>query len=344
MQHSTLKTWWPVMALLIVLSAASCKKDKDSSPSLQGKYRMAYRPDSDTAAAYYIFNADNTVTFLDEDNEGGRQIRHGVYELKGNSATVYFGYMNLYTVSYSGDTVKLLSDPARGYTYSGNIILVKDNNAPLDETWIPSVTFTRKIVSQNLQLSSLAYHNGSIWASSNYENRLRSYNITTGVENTPVSTADTYYGLESTGTDLWGITESGPGILRKLNATTGAIMFTAPAPAGQIYALAYDGSNLVCWSGNTNRMQIYNIATNTFTTGPTFDLNFQEFAFKGGYLYAIAYNYIYKLDPATLRVVKSYRFAETEGAIGLLTDGSSFYTYVRNSVNEPGYFAQFNLN
>lgn len=330
--------------LLLVLLISACKKEADTTPGIAGKYKTVYAKGSDTLPAYYLFYDDKTYAVLKQSNEGGRVIDRGTYKVQGNSLLMSRYYVTLYQLKYAGDTLKLLSNPEKGDSYSGNVVMVKDNAAPMEEEWVTTISITSKFIKNVYSNSSLAYNAGELWGTPFSTTGLRRYNSTTGDDLPPVVTADVYNSIEFTGGQLWGIRDVSSGTLDKLNPATGAIIMSAPSPSISIYHMASDGTNIYCSDANNSRMIVYNIATNTFGSEVNLGSRWSDMAFKGGYLYLHAYNYIYKMDPATFRIVKNYRLKDIESSSGLATDGTAFYTYVSNEVSTPGYFVKFYLD
>lgn len=329
---------------LVLLSANSCKKKTDSG-SITGKYRLVYTPDNDTLPNYYVFNDDNTYAFYQQNNQGIRVIIKGVYQQEEPTVSLFNYGLSVYLKKQNGDTLKLLGSPVLDDANSNNIILVRDASAPSETDWIKPVDIAVKIIRTGVDLSSLTYAGSQLWLCGVYGSTFRHFSLPSGQEDLPVSAGpDDYWGFEAAGINFWGITDGGAGQLRKLNPS-GAVTFTAAVPPAQIHVLAYDGVNtLYCWGINNNRMYTYNILTDSYDAGRQFSSSLRDLTYHAGYLYGLAYNYIYKIDPATLKAVKTYTIKGIDGAEGIATDGTWFYVHVSDQADAPGYFAKITLD
>jgi len=329
--------------VLLLATVSSCKKETGSSNSVSGKYRMVYRPNSDTLPAYYIFNDDNTFIALLQGNQGGHTVRKGVFQYDGATVTMFDYSANVFLAVKLGDTLKLFRDPSTADNYFSNLILVKDASAPAESNWVEDVEVIKKLNEVSLNLRSISFLNSQFITCSDYESLLRRYDGVGGQSDYPLITAEDYFGIEGVAGNLWGITE-GANVLKKLSTVSGAVLFTAAASPTQIHTLASDGTDIFCWGINQRRFQVYNIATDSYIAGGDFDEQIGDIAYRSGYIYASAYRYIYKIDPLTFKAVKTYRIKGVEIHNGIATDGTSFWVHVADEINEPGYFAKINLD
>ena len=332
----------PVLLAGITFFSA-CKKDKDTGITVSGGYRKVYTSSDDEQVAYYIFNANKTVTVLTQTATGGRKTNTYNYRVDDNVMFLSVFSTKLYTMRTAGDTLKLLDDPNLPESSNNNIILVKDNNTPTPDNWITPITISGRIIRNNVNLTAMAWISGELWTTFFGDLNFRKFNATTAAESASVPTTARYYGLDMAGGSLWAA-DYNTGDLKKLNPTTGAVTFSPPAPPQDVYTLAADASNVYCMNVNNDRLMIYNIAANTFSQPVQTESSVRDLAYKNGHLYMLAFNVIYKFEIASLSVVKTYRFTDIDGCSGLTTDGSSFYAYVSDGINAPGYFAKFNLD
>lgn len=329
--------------LLLVLGAGSCKKKSiGDALAIAGTYHKVYLQSPDTVADYYRFYDNHTFSLLTQNNQGDRAVSRGIYQDDAPSVILYSANsLRSYFIVKNGDTLKLLGDLTKPDTYYDNIILVKDPAAPAEKDWVSTVNIITKLPEVNLNLDALALYNNELWTAYQYDAHLRSYNTATGVQDI-VLNAGGFQALDADGSSVW---VSGAGAkLRTLNPTTGAVIFSsASAPAGQITGVAINGNTIYCLTGSSGLL-LYDIAGNTFTNALVNTGGALDMAFSGGYLYLCSYYYIYKMDPATFKIIKTYSVNGIGGLGGLASDGNSFWIYYSDQLNVPGYFAKINLD
>jgi hypothetical protein len=143
---------------------------------------------------------------------------------------------------------------------------------------------------------------------------------------TAVNLPSSYYGIEHTGSEWW-VAEWDK--LDRVNPSTGVINFVSAVAPANIRAITYNGSNIVyCFSNSgTNQFYEYNTSSNTFNGGTDApNVGIYDMAFKGGRIYAVTQDYIYRINPASYKVEKTYTlpgyFTES-----IATDGTDFYVY-----------------
>lgn len=88
----------------------------------------------------------------------------------------------------------------------------------------------------------------------------------------------------------------------------------------------------------------YSIAGDNFTGTHNFSADIRDMASLGAYLYGSSYNYIYKIDLNTLKIIKTYQVKDVDGVSGIFSDGTSLWIYVNDGLYEPGFFGKLNLN
>lgn len=325
----------------LCISLPACKKKTDEGLAIAGKYRVVKYGASDTLTSYYYMNNDKTYFSLYPSADGSHTITRGVYQLD-EPAVIFSGTEGVLLASKSGDTLKLIRDPSQPDSYSGNLILVSDANTPAVEDWVVPVSVASKAPVADANVSSVAFYSSRIWTCYEYSSGLKSY-TTNGIEDAFVVTADDYNGLEWVSNNLWGVKSNDDKLVR-INPANGNVLFTSASAPGDMQAITADGANIYGLNVNNNKMYTYSIAGDNYTATHQFSADFRELATLGAYIYASSYDYIYKIDLNTFKVVKTYTVKDIDGISGLFADGTSLWIYVNDGIYAPGYFAKLNLN
>lgn len=328
-----------ILALLVLIAlCAGCKKNNTSPSPVIGQWRLLNTSDT---PAYVLISQDMTITTLTGSSTGAHTYNKSAYQLESNTILIS---SRLYQYSKSGDTLKLLQD-LTNQNSSSNMILVPTTNAPTLDTWLPSAVYGTSLPWPDLQMDALTMLGNNLWTSYQYDAMVRSYNTGSSQYIGNIPTTNNVSGIEAVGGDLWMYDET----LRKLikvDPVTKAVTFTSPAVPngyGNPASLAYDGMNSI-WCQSYSKVDVYNIATNSFNSYQMPD-NYRDLAFGGGYLFAIDYSNIYKIDPATLKVLKTYRLATGDGSEVLASaGGNDFWIYIQDALQAPGRFQKITLN
>jgi hypothetical protein len=332
-----------IVPVALALLVAGCKKDSSTTQSVAGRYRLVYNSGSDSLPQYYVFNDDNTVANLEQTNQYAHTVRRGVYQLGESTIILSFNSPYTYLLKIAGDTVKLLGNTLSAESSYPNVILVKDAAAPTAADWVKEVSITGRVPAVNINLSSFTCRNTMFYTCYNYENRVHRYNTNDGAEQSALVTLADYYGIEAAGGNVWAVADNSD-VLDKLDPLSGLVTFTSVAAPNDIHALASDGTKVYGWNINTGTLYIYTIATDSWDAGHRFDSNIREMAFYNGFIYGSNYYNIFKIDPVTLKVVKSYTVKGIDGQSGIAHDGSDFWIYVNDGLSTPGCFARINLD
>ncbi|HLP51408.1 MAG TPA: hypothetical protein VK154_11020 [Chitinophagales bacterium] len=323
----------------LLLAIASCKKDNNDVPALTGKYRVVAYPGDDTVPQYYLFNDDKTYTVLSQNNQGVKRVDKGVYTYKDPSL-VLSSYYNAYVVRHSGDTIKLVSNPSAGD--DSHIVLIKDNNAPAATDWVQRVNVTNRIPVPDIQPTAFTVLAGKFFTTDEYNPQIRRYNTANGQLLPALTTAANYYGITTISSSLWGMTVSGK--LNRLDPATGNVVFSASGTINGYDVIAGTGTSIYCFNAGSGNMREYDVIGDVFSAQRSLQTDVRDVVYKGGYLYLANYRYIYKVDPASLRVVKSYTMDEEDGISGFGSDGTDFWVYVNDQLDAPGYFGKITLD
>lgn len=328
-------------SLLVLIAFAlflpGCKKASTNKNQLVGQWRQV---NTSNGPGYVIVGSDMTITTLTTTSTGSHEYSKRVYQIESNTVLIN---NTLFQYSKSGDTLKLLQD-VLNQNSSDNFILVSDATAPTLDTWMPMAVYSTNLPWPNLQMDALTTIGATIWTSYTYSG-LKAYNTATSAYMGGFTLPNNVGGIEAAGSDLWAY-DMVQRKLIKINPATQAVTFTSPAVphgSGDASQLAYDGANSI-YCVNGYRLDIYNIGTNSFNSYQLPD-TYNDLAFADGYLFATKYSAIYKIDPATLKIVKTYRLQNGAGSDVIASaGGSDFWIYLSDGLQVPGSFQKITLN
>ncbi|MBS1626055.1 MAG: hypothetical protein JST83_18695 [Bacteroidetes bacterium] len=337
MKRSTILKYLPALVFAI-LTLSTCKKNNSAANILVGQWRQINVGNN---PVYVIISQDKTFTRLSATSTGAHSYNKYPYEIESNAVLIN---NVLYQCSKSGDTLKLLQDIGNPGS-SSNIVLVMDASTPTLDAWMPLVVYGSSLPWPNLNMDALTILGNNLWTTYQYDAIARSYNVSSSLYGGDITTSNNVSGIEAAGTDLWMYDETQRKLI-KVNPVTKTVTFTSPAVpngSGNPTLLAYDGANSL-WCQSYSKVDVYNIATNSFNSYQMPD-NYHDLAFGGGYLYAISYSNIYKIDPATLSILKTYRFPDGDGSQVIASaGGSDFWVYLDDKLQAPGRFQKITLN
>lgn len=323
--------------IILPLVFGACKKNNTSANRLVGSWRQTNAANGE---GYAIVGADMTFTTLTKTSSGAHEYSKKAYQIESNTVLIN---NTLFQYSKSGDTLKLLQNITNPYS-SDNLILVPDQSGTSLDSWMPLAIYSTNIPWPDLQMDALTAIGNTIWTCYTYGG-LKAYNTSTSSYSSGFTLANMSSGIEAAGSDIWAY-DMVQRKLVKINPGTQTVTFTSPSVpngSGNPSELAYDGvNNIYCFSGY--RLDVYNIGTNSFNSYQMSD-NYNDFAFADGYLFATQYSKIYKIDPATLKVVKTYRLKDGAGSSVIASaGGSDFWIYISDGLQVPGSFQKITLN
>jgi hypothetical protein len=310
------------LLLIAVTLLNACKKEQAASgPSIQQKWKVIK---SDYPSLKYVTGfGNNHFWLLNEDvNFLSHEKTNVLYKQDGDLLTAQFGsQLNHYREKFSGDTLFLLTNE-NNILDNNNIWLLKDNSAPSPEEWVVEVSGIDLMNSVSSGPMCWTVNNLTVLASG----KALKLNLNNQTVETAVNLPSSYYGIEHTGSEWW-VAEWDK--LDRVNPSTGVINFVSAVAPANIRAITYNGSNIVyCFSNSgTNQFYEYNTSSNTFNGGTDApNVGIYDMAFKGGRIYAVTQDYIYRINPASYKVEKTYTlpcyFTES-----IATDGTDFYVY-----------------
>lgn len=319
--------------LLGIVTMNSCKKDNPTGPTIQQNWRVIK---SDYPELKYAVSFDGSSFWLLNENQTtlSHEKKKTLYKEDGELLTTNIdNSLYHFRKKFSGDTLFLLADE-NNVSSLDNIWLLKDNSAPSEKEWVVEVSGTELM--NSIVKSALCWTDGKLTILNQQSAQLLNFATKTITSNTDLGVA--YRCIEYNGSKWWVSTG---GDLKLINTSTGIASVVSGAAPGTIYAIAYNGTNSVycySYSGSTPKLFEYNILTNTF--GAEFDApgdQIMDMAFKGGKLYAIAQDYIYRINPTSWKVEKTYTMPDyfTEG---IATDGVDFYVVGWNYYGSSKYF------
>jgi hypothetical protein len=325
------------VAAILLLAVASCKKDDTGSGlSVTGKYRLLDA--NNPLPQYYLFYDNNTYTKLIQTVEGAHSVVKGVYNIRNSVLTLSENY-TLYKIEQSGDTLKLLTSP--GQPSTSDRILLTDAATPAEETWVQKVTPTQLIPTANLSVSGMGVVGTKLYTAYQYESYIHIFDLAASIELPQIDAGQPYRALTNSGSNLFAANSMNK--LYKLN-TDGTMVTEYNGVTNQMYAIACNGATVYSYSTTNNRFGSFNTATATNLDMVDFEQNITSLCFKGGYLYGTSYNYIFKIDPATYQVVKSYYLTDGNVAEAIASDGTNVWIHLSTAQPGTGYIAKVTLD
>ncbi|MFN8277391.1 MAG: hypothetical protein U0T84_07910 [Chitinophagales bacterium] len=324
------------IALLLLLTAGSCKKETTATNSIYGTYQRLKSNSFQPIPEYYSFNeAQKKVFKFTADEYGIRDIEEGALRITGSTVQFDLGKLQLGDYRFSGDTLFL--------TYASvldELVLLKQKSAPaLPEQWMTPVEPTN-FFADSLRANSMTYYNGRLYITVDQRSTIKVYNVATRSLESTLTLSDIYGVIEFAGGNLWSGVKYDNQLLR-INPTTGATLFTSTASSwGSPDALAFDGVNLQSVSNSVNLK--YKIATDVFShsDGPTADI--RDMAYYDGRYYAVVGGTIHRLN-GSLQEEKSWRVNNFD-VDAIAFDGTKFWVHGVKSGEYLSSFAQIELN
>lgn len=325
-------------AVVILISMHSCKKKETIFVSpLITTWRVA---DAELGSqnAYYIFNADGRVVYLENDSFNARKVNYGYFEDDGKTVMLSMGSPRVMKAVYSNDTCYLF--------YSNfikpEITLVKDNSAPDETNWTPAPVQLQSLQKLSDNGGCLTFASGALFQSEPYLYFVRSLVLATGQMNTaPVVQAVTSMDITPSA-GCWGTLDNDDTLHQFSTSNLSNLFSSVPAPK-KLDGVAINGNKVYAYSKYYQLLFTYDITGNTFDTGFELPL-YNEFAFNSGYLYATRSGYIDKIDLTAHKVVKTWQVRTSGQLKGIATDGTSFYVESGYSFQSIGYILKLNLN
>lgn len=297
MRTKTLSTY--MVAALLCVQLAACKKDKDSDTGIiiTGTWKLV--EDNADQETYYVYNDDKTRDALYELEGGRREVYTRAYKLEGDVLNI--GGSAIYKASISGDT--LILDAGNGMMEK----MVK--SAPITiESWVKMVE--PENVMAGLFSPAMTFDGFELVAAENSHylyTKLTFINPVAKYITKTVPCAESYNGLEYADGKYW-TTKNNDERLYTISPTTGAQLSSSLQAGGDLHRIAGNNSTLYCVTYN-GKMYKYNIATALFDTGVQIgSLTIDDMAYYAGYLYVASDQYVYKLNTTNYQVEESYYF------------------------------------
>ncbi|MFN8277392.1 MAG: hypothetical protein U0T84_07915 [Chitinophagales bacterium] len=311
-------------AAILVALLGSCKKDQSSTTSVDGSWRIlsGTKPD----LRYVIFSGGEvSQTLIEDTSSAAHEVNRQKYRLENNVllAAIQGSGFYQYSIKTDGDTMWLTNDPNNSAsTY--NFKLLKDNSTPSVVSWVKPITFDRLM--NSTAAGPLAIRSGKLVAAPD-NNTITTVNYTTRSVESAITTTHDIYSLDNFGVDA--VISDYDKIVR-INGATGATMATSASTglSNSISAIAYDGLNSIwcyTYSGTGNNLIYYfDAVSGVFGPTRTCSLYLSDLAMKNSSLYGCDGEYIYKINPASLKVEQTYQLPGYSIG-GIASDGTDFY-------------------
>lgn len=191
--------------------------------------------------------------------------------------------ISLYKVSFNGDTLNLKVNDGSLPSFS-NLKLVKKQRTFGGGNGHHNLQFYLK--SSAPSGYSLGWFNSQLVLSDYIgDGKIKFIDPTTGVVTKSIEIASTSVrGVDGQGPNLWFAYDGGYKV-SKVNAATGAVLFSSPSSPYQIDYIASDGTNIYCAGSSNDRLQLYNVLANSFGADLKTSSDIRDITFKNGYLY-----------------------------------------------------------
>lgn len=335
------KLYW-ILGIALAFQWNACKKDTASStPSVIGKWQVV-KTTSDTTAEYFLFTDSKTGSRLTEDAFHAHLSANFNYQLEGDFLKLNEYSISLYKVSFNGDTLNLKVNDGSLPSFS-NLKLVKRSSAPSVEEWTPQPTVLFK--SSAPSGYSLGWFNSQLVLSDYIgDGKIKFIDPSTGVVTKSIEIASAQLrGVDGQGPNLWFAQDGGYKV-SKVNAATGAVLFSSPSSPYQIDYIASDGTNIYCAGSSNDRLQLYNVLANSFGADIKTSSDIRDITFKNGYLYVVRVSgYIDKCIPSPYKAVKTWKVPNTYVS-SITNDGTSFWIRGSNSITSEIQLQKISLD
>ncbi|MFN8309746.1 MAG: hypothetical protein U0T73_14075 [Chitinophagales bacterium] len=325
-----------VILLGIMLVLGGCAKKSTGELNIEGKYRVAAAP---LAGVRYVqIHSDKTISVLYQDTGFlSNSSLTAPYTTDGDLilAKVPDNSYQHYRLLQRGDSLILAADESNVYQ-KASVFLIKDGSAPDVSEWVTHLSFTK--VMNATAAGGIGFRDGKIITAYGASGIAIVNPLSRMIEST-VTTAVSMSALEA-GTTTY--IASDYNVLKNINLSGGTIGSSVNGPlAASIDALAYSSNKIYCVSSSsTYYMYAYNIATNAFETPVKISEYLYDIAYQNGKIYGVAYNYIYRIDPLTFKVEKTYDIPGYRFK-GIAATGTDFYVSIQN--NDESIYAKVSL-
>ncbi|MBG47284.1 MAG: hypothetical protein CML05_03230 [Pseudozobellia sp.] len=278
--------------------------------------------------SYFIINPDNTLTILDEDEMGFRDLNNANYthDEENSQITINFGFgSSLANYTLTEDEL-VLSFP------DGTVTLNK-NEAIADNQWLEELTILEEGDAPWTDSVDIAWNGSQILVGNGYEaDDIGIVNPETFALDGTITTTRSAFAVEiekfddpskylfqsSNGSAKFYIYQESDNTYLEESLDMGA----------WIYGLAsIDERRIWAASGNERSLYLYNYNTDTIEQTIELDTRPNGLDYQDGHLYVCANNKLFKCDVSDgLQVVNSYSIPNVQ-IYGVAYDGSNFWVY-----------------
>lgn len=279
---------------------------------------------------YIKFDSNKSLSAFSESAEGFRSV------VKTNCSPTLDqvianinGYVPVvYNYTVSGDVLTLIGDKGLAE------LVATKSTSTITDTWVNDVASTDHIDGLFTNNGQGIGYDGSNLLFCDYSNsQISKVSLATRsiIGTFPaVSAVNT---VEYDGTNYW---ESSNGY-DKINVVNslGVTMATSVSMGPWIYGIGYvSPTSIITYSGNEKTLYNYNPTTNVVTSSKTVtNINLGDIAVSNGKVYIAqnGSNLIYRLNPTTFAVEKTYRITDAARIYGIASVGGGFFWLNNNS-------------
>lgn len=277
---------------------------------------------------YLQFNTDKTISLYAETNEGFRVFASSNF-LQGDEQIVanldaIEGYTVALVLNYiiDGDNLTIIGDNAQTY-----LTAVKSSStAP--SGWVTNVASSDKIENLFSDNNQGIGFDGTNLLLTDYDNgKIIKVSPVTRDSVGELSTINSINTVEYDGLNYW-VAQNGWDKLQRLNAA-GTSTFSSSSLGSWLYGIGYISStSIIAYSGNEHTLYNYNSVTDAIVDSKLVeDANLGDIAILNSKVYVIRRysNFIYRINPLTFAVEKTYRITDAKLLHGIANVGGNIF-------------------
>lgn len=312
-------------AIATLVSFNGCKKDDGTGLAIYGLWQVTSSTQLPNLK-FIRFTNNKTMTAYSETPEGFRSMVITNFSPNEDQVIANFlgGYYPLTVYNYSIDAEQITLIGENGQTF---LVATRSSSAAPD-SWTTDVTSVDKIENLFTDNSDGIGYDGSNLLFSDYSNgKIIKVSLATRSITGQINTVNSINTIEYDGTNYW-VSRNGYDNLEKINPS-GTSLLTTANMGSWLYGIGYVSPNsIICYSNNEHTLYNYNPGSNTVDDSKLIeDIYLGDIAVSNGKVYIILRNsnLIYRLNPTTFEVEKTYRVTDGTDLYGIASVGSNTF-------------------
>ncbi len=317
-----------VTGIFLVLILNSCQKDNSSIPDYYQPLIGSWKVEQGlTDGQYIIFNQDKYCYELFMQEYNFKTVETAL--VQASNGQVFFDggqfASSLYNFKISHDTLYLTRP-------DNTIIASRTTSAPVVSDWVTELNVSGAFNAPLQLRSDIAYDGGIIWFGNGYDSDyLYKISLLNGSLDS-IPTTQSAWAVERDNTGLW-VSNDGYDKVTKISKTTGSTIFTSISLGSWIYAIAWDGQYLWCYSNSENTLYKYDPVGDDIISKITFNNNHEIYGltYNNGYLYVTFDGDLAKCSLTPFKVIETYTLKDYY-LYGITYDGTNFWSNAYNTM------------